>query len=77
MATRCFPPAACVLLLLALPAAAVAAGDPKPAGRPDAITQPLEDGCQRDPVGLLTFHTPEWVFVYAHEHRFAARARVA
>ncbi|HVS29526.1 MAG TPA: hypothetical protein VHE14_08230 [Solirubrobacteraceae bacterium] len=31
--------------------------------RPDATVQPLHDGCQRNPVGLLTFTSPEWVFV--------------
>jgi hypothetical protein len=30
---------------------------------PDSRTQPLADGCQRSPVGLLTFTSPEWVYV--------------
>src|SRR4051795_9469477 len=32
--------------------------------RPDALQQPLTDGCQRNPAGLLTFTSPEWVYVY-------------
>ena len=40
---------------LALPASA-------PAG-PDPVNQPLADGCQRNPVGLLTYTSPEWVWV--------------
>ena len=32
--------------------------------RPDALQQPLTDGCQRSPAGLLTFSSPEWVYVY-------------
>src|SRR3954467_1425711 len=32
--------------------------------RPDALQQPLKDGCQRNPAGLLTFSSPEWVYVY-------------
>ena len=55
------------LLLAPVPAAAIAGGDPPPVPRPDALQQPLEDGCQRSPVGLLTFSSPEWVYVYAHE----------
>lgn len=31
---------------------------------PDSTTQPLADGCQRDPAGLLTFTSPEWAYVY-------------
>ena len=30
---------------------------------PDSQTQPLADGCQRSPSGLLTFSSPEWVYV--------------
>jgi len=30
---------------------------------PDPVNQPLVDGCQRNPAGLLTFMSPEWVFV--------------
>ena len=30
---------------------------------PDPVNQPLTDGCQRNPVGLLTFTSPEWVWV--------------
>ena len=32
--------------------------------RPNALQQPLDDGCQRNPVGLLSFTSPEWVYVY-------------
>jgi hypothetical protein len=56
-----------------------AAQDPAPLTRPDAIDQPVEDGCQRNPAGLLTFSSPEWVYVYAHEafNPDPAKARVA
>lgn len=56
---------ACAVALLALTAtAAVARADsPPPAKRPDALRQPLTDGCQRNPAGLLTFTSPEWVYV--------------
>src|SRR5436190_1058712 len=30
----------------------------------DALQPPLKDGCQRNPAGLLTFSSPEWVYVY-------------
>jgi hypothetical protein len=40
---------------LGLPAGAAAG--------PDPVNQPLRDGCQRNPVGLLTYTSPEWVFV--------------
>jgi hypothetical protein len=30
---------------------------------PDPVNQPLADGCQRNPAGLLTFSSPEWVRV--------------
>jgi hypothetical protein len=33
------------------------------AGVEDPVNQPLKDGCQRNPAGLLTFTSPEWVFV--------------
>ena len=29
----------------------------------DPTIHPLSDGCQRNPAGLLTFTSPEWVFV--------------
>ena len=32
--------------------------------RPDAITRPLADGCQRNPAGLLSFSSPEWAYIY-------------
>ena len=47
-----------------------------PFDRPDAINQPLADGCQRNPAGLLTFSSPEWVFVYNANHD-SPRTRVA
>jgi hypothetical protein len=47
--------AVAVLLGAALPAQALAG--------PDPVSQPLADGCQRNPAGLLTFSSPEWVFV--------------
>jgi hypothetical protein len=28
------------------------------------MTQPLLDGCQRNATGLLTFTSPEWVYIY-------------
>jgi hypothetical protein len=31
---------------------------------PDAQTQPLADGCQRNPGALLTKQSPEWAYVY-------------
>src|SRR5919202_1736413 len=31
---------------------------------PNSQTQPLADGCQRNPAGLLSFTSPEWVYVY-------------
>src|SRR5919206_3602519 len=42
-------------LLVVSPAAALAG--------PDPVNQPLKDGCQRNPAGLLTFSSPEWVRV--------------
>ena len=47
-------------VLVVLPAAALGANPPQP----NSKTQPLADGCQRSPVGLLTFTSPEWVYVY-------------
>lgn len=32
--------------------------------QPDSKSQPLVDGCQRNPAGLLAFTSPEWVYVY-------------
>src|SRR2546423_9025713 len=43
--------------VLALPATAAAA----PVS--DAFHKPLEDGCQRNVPGLLTYSSPEWVWV--------------
>src|SRR3954453_3970135 len=64
MRSRClFPLAAWVGagLTVAPPAAA------DNTNRPDALQQPLKDGCQRNPAGLLTFSSPEWVYVYGGE----------
>ena len=36
---------------------------------PDALTQPLLDGCQRNPLGLLSDNSPEWVYVYDSQYR--------
>jgi hypothetical protein len=43
------------ILLAATPAVALAG--------PDPVNQPLADGCQRNAAGLLTFSSPEWVWV--------------
>jgi hypothetical protein len=32
--------------------------------QPNSQTQPLADGCQRNATGLLTFTSPEWVYIY-------------
>jgi hypothetical protein len=32
--------------------------------QPNSQTQPLADGCQRTVTGLLTFTSPQWVYVY-------------
>ncbi len=32
--------------------------------QPNSQTQPLADGCQRNVTGLLSFTSPEWVYVY-------------
>ncbi len=47
--------AAVALLLVAVPGASQ--------GNPDSLTQPLEDGCQRDPAQLLAGTSPQWVYV--------------
>jgi hypothetical protein len=46
---------------------ALAVSDPAPLPRPEAINQPVTDGCQRNPAGLLAFVSPEWVYVYSHD----------
>jgi hypothetical protein len=71
-------PWAGVLLALSFPAVAMAGQDPAPLTRPDAIQQPLDDGCHRNPAGFLAFTEPEWVFVYSHEsfNPDPAKARV-
>jgi hypothetical protein len=35
---------------------------------PDPVHQPLKDGCQRNPGGLLSYTSPEWVFVGGDEN---------
>ena len=47
-------------LLLALALTGATGADPP---RPNAIDQPLSDGCQRNPAGLLAFTSPEWTYV--------------
>jgi len=32
--------------------------------QPDSQTQPIADGCQRSPAGMLAFTSPEWVYMY-------------
>jgi hypothetical protein len=49
-----------------LPAAAAQAG-------PDPVNQPLADGCQRTPAGLLTFSSPEWAWVGGKQTTDATR----
>ncbi len=68
---------AAALLTIVAPGAA-AGQDPAPLTRPDAIQQPLDDGCHRNPAGFLDFTEPEWVFVYSHEsfNPDPAKARV-
>jgi hypothetical protein len=65
--------------MLGVPAAAIAANDPAPLPRPDALQQPVTDGCQRSPAGLLTFSSPEWVYVRGHDSNNPdpAKARLA
>ncbi|MFL5894317.1 MAG: hypothetical protein ACJ76Z_04285 [Thermoleophilaceae bacterium] len=41
--------------------------DPASEPAPDGYSQAPKDGCQRNPVGLLTFTSPEWVFVYGDQ----------
>ena len=60
------------VVLLVLAGAIAAAGlpargadqPPTPSGRVEAPA----DGCQRNPVGLLTFTSPEWVFIRYKQH---------
>ena len=47
--------AAAAAAVIGLPEAALAYLDP--------VNQPLADGCQRSPAGLLTYSSPSWVFV--------------
>jgi hypothetical protein len=54
----------------ALFASAAQAAGPDPVGPP---SQALADGCQRSIMGLLTFTSPEWVYVYSYDpQRFEA-----
>ena len=57
-----------VAVALAVPAIASAAG-PDPVGPP---SQSLADGCQRNIPGLLTFTSPEWVYVHSYDSQFQA-----
>src|SRR5947209_615152 len=43
--------------------AALLAQPARAAAGPDPVSQPLHDGCQRNPVGLLSYTSPEWAFV--------------
>lgn len=52
----------CTACVIALGAAAPALASSTP--QPNSQTQPLADGCQRNATGLLTFTSPEWVYVY-------------
>jgi hypothetical protein len=49
--------------IVALAAAAVIALPGAALAGPDPVNQPLKDGCQRSPAGLLTYTSPSWVFV--------------
>jgi hypothetical protein len=49
--------------IVAVAAAAVVTLPGTALAGPDPVTQPLNDGCQRNPAGLLTFTSPSWVFV--------------
>lgn len=53
---------------LLMPGTASAAG-PDPVGPP---SQSLADGCQRNIPGLLTFTSPEWVYVHSYDGQFQA-----
>src|SRR4051812_29453925 len=57
---------ATVACLMATPGGALGQ-DPPHVPAPDAIQQPLDDGCHRNPAGFLDFTEPEWVFVDSHE----------
>jgi hypothetical protein len=39
------------------------------------VNQPLADGCQRNPAGLLTYTSPEWVFVHGKDPRLGNTVR--
>jgi hypothetical protein len=51
---------ACAAAMLVPVSTALGANPPQP----NSMTQPLADGCQRNATGLLTFTSPEWVYVY-------------
>jgi hypothetical protein len=59
---------AAISACLLLPALSAAAG-PDPVGPP---SQSLADGCQRNIPGLLTFTSPEWVYVHSNDAQFQA-----
>jgi hypothetical protein len=45
-------------------AVSVAVATASSTAQPNSTTQPLRDGCQRNVTGLLTFSSPEWVYIY-------------
>lgn len=55
------------ILALALVAAALPASGDDPTA-PNGLDQAPRDGCQRNAVGLLTFTSPEWVFIRGEEN---------
>ena len=57
-----------VAVSLVAAASAFGAG-PDPVGPP---SQSLADGCQRNIPGLLTFTSPEWVYVHSYDSQFQA-----
>jgi hypothetical protein len=57
-------PVLAVALLATLGAAGARAAPPAPNG----ITQAPADGCQRNPVGLLSFSSAHWVYVYRDQN---------
>ena len=52
---------ASLALMVAAAIPALASATPP---QPDSRTQPLADGCQRNPTALIAQQTPEWTYVY-------------